>query len=141
MSLLGLTLSLALFASPAMGQTVAFPDSASEVAATSWLALVDSTLYEESWDAAAPVFQQAVTSEQWSLAAAQARGPMGALQSRSLRGVQTVDQLPNMPPADYLLVEYTSRFTQIQRAVETHVLVKGDDDVWRTVGYFVRPVQ
>ncbi len=136
-----LAVLLTLLATPALAQNVAFPDSASQAAATAWIALVDSSQYEASWEEAAPAFQQAVTVDQWKQAAAQVRGPMGTLQSRSLRGVRTVDELPNMPPADYLLLEYSSRFAQMPRAIETHVLVKGSDDVWRTVGYFVRPVQ
>jgi hypothetical protein len=43
-------------------------------AASTWLALVDQGKYEQSWDAAAPAFQAAITKLAWIQALTQALG-------------------------------------------------------------------
>lgn len=126
---------------PVRAQTASAPDSAAQAATDAWLALIDSSAYDQSWEDAAPMFQDAVPRDQWAQAAAQARGPLGTLQERTLINSQTMNELPNLPPGNYMVLEYNSRFAQMPRAVETHVLIQGDDEVWRTVGYFVRPAQ
>lgn len=125
----------------AQAQVVAFPDSASQVAAESWLALVDSTRYAESWESAAPGFQQQVTPAQWSQAVAQARGQLGSVQDRVVQAVQQLEEVPGLPRGNYMVVEYATRFSQMPRVSETHLLVLGEDGIWRTGGYFVRPAQ
>lgn len=130
---------LLLVVLPASAQNVVIPDSAADAAATSWLALVDSAQYAQSWEEAAPAFKAQVSSSQWVQAASQARGPLGALQQRTLRAVQMMAELPGMPRGNYMAMEYASRFAQMPRAIETHVLIQGVDEMWRTGGYFVRP--
>ncbi|HEX7070110.1 MAG TPA: DUF4019 domain-containing protein [Rhodothermales bacterium] len=135
-------LLVALMAAPdVVAQEVAFPDSASGAAATAWIALVDSADYVSSWDEAAPDFKANVSQQQWSQAAAQVRGALGTLQERTLARAERIAQIPGLPDGDYLLVEYVSRFAQMPRAIETHVMAFGEDATWRTIGYFVRPSQ
>src|SRR2546426_3779453 len=53
--------------------TTAIP--AAQLAATSWLGLVDKGRYGESWDSAAALFRQAVTKPSWEAAGGSARRP------------------------------------------------------------------
>src|ERR1019366_7729260 len=46
-------------------------------AAESWLALVDSERYDDSWSAASSLFRKAVSQEQWQSAVRAARDPFG----------------------------------------------------------------
>jgi hypothetical protein len=140
-TLLPILLVLLVGVQAAAAQNAAIPDSAAEAATTAWLALVDSSQYAQSWEAAAPAFKANVTAAQWAQAAAQVRGSLGALQERTVARAERSAQLPGLPAGDYFLIEYVSRFAQMPRAVETHVLALDADATWRTIGYFVRPSQ
>ncbi len=74
-SALAAALVLTISSTPVVAQTV---DTAGAVrsataAADGWLRIVDQKQYGASWDSAATLFKGAVTREQWSQAAAQAR--------------------------------------------------------------------
>src|SRR6187431_699464 len=51
-------------------------------AADSWLSLLDAAEYLESWQAAAPLFENAVSADDWASAAANARATLGKVLSR-----------------------------------------------------------
>lgn len=143
MRLLYLYLSfLLILAVPAktQAQDVATPEEAAETAAQAWIALVDQGEYAASWEAAAPLFRQAVTPDQWAAAVQQARGPLGALQSRTLKQAQHTTALPNAPAGEYVVIEYTSRFANLEEGAEMVVMRREAED-WQAAGYFVRPAQ
>ena len=121
-------------------QGTAAEEEAAQEAAARWMARVDSADYAGSWEAAAPLFQQSVTKEQWAQAAGQARGPLGELKSRSLAQSQYTTSLPNAPEGVYVVLTYTSDYAQLPKAVET-VIMRQEGDSWKPVGYFVRPPQ
>jgi hypothetical protein len=121
-------------------QDTAAEEEAAQKAADLWIALVDSADYTASWEAAAPLFQQSVTKEQWAQAAQQARGPLGELKSRSLTHSEYSTSLPNAPEGVYVVLVYTSDYAQLPKAVET-VIMRQEGDSWKPVGYYVRPPQ
>jgi hypothetical protein len=57
-------------------------------AALTWLAIVDGGQLGQSWDAAAPALQQALTKEAWSRAVGQARAPLEPFGPRVLLAAQ-----------------------------------------------------
>jgi hypothetical protein len=59
------------------------PEQLAQQSAESWLALVDSGKYAESWQEAAPVFKAAVTKEQWQSVLRGSRDPLGKMLSPS----------------------------------------------------------
>lgn len=132
---------LVMMALPAAAQEEAPSDSLIHASAEAWLTLVDSAQYAASWEQAADVFRQNISAAQWAQAAAQARSPFGMLQARNLNGLRQEASLPNAPPGNYVILEYTSAFTLIPRAVETLVLSETPEGEWRAGGYFIRPVQ
>ena len=73
-------LALLTAASSPAAQAQAPADPATIAAATQaaqvWLAFVDGRDYSQSWEAAAPVLQEAVTKAAWTQAVTQARGPL-----------------------------------------------------------------
>jgi hypothetical protein len=114
------------------------PEDLAQKAAETWLKLVDEGKYAESWAAAAPLFKDAVTSEQWQQAAGAARTPLGPLVSRALKSRQLTHTLPGAPDGLYVVIQYDSAFKNKTAAVETITCLRGDKATWKVTGYFVR---
>lgn len=113
-------------------------DPAAQVSVTSWLALVDAQDYAQSWQAAAAFFRNAVTAEKWQDAARIARGPLGALRSRTEKSVTSAKTLPAAPDGEYVVFQFNTVFERKAAAAETVTAVREPDGNWRVVGYFVR---
>jgi len=119
---------------------VAAEDSSTEArdAAVSWLALVDAGQYQQSWNKACELFRSHVTQTKWTAAAAGAREPLGALQSRSAPDdVRFVNSAPGLPDGQYVIFQFHSTFANKRAAVET-VTMTMDAGTWRAAGYFIR---
>lgn len=114
------------------------PEDAAQAAAEAWLPLVDAGDYDASWDAAAKIFRQSVTKEQWKQAATAARGPLGKLVSRKVKSREYKEQLPGAPDGKYVILQYDSVFENKASAVETVVPMAEADGKWRVSGYFIR---
>jgi hypothetical protein len=108
-------------------------------AAKAWLALVDSGSYAESWDAAAPVFQAAVTKEGWEDSLNQVRKPLGALESRELASAEFMTDPPNAPKGEYVVIRFQTSFENLEAAIETVVPMRTADGIWKLSGYFIAP--
>jgi Protein of unknown function (DUF4019) len=114
------------------------PEDAAQAAAESWLKLVDDGRYEESWDQAAKLFKGAVTKEQWKLAIAGVRGPLGKLVSRKLKSREYMEKVPGGPDGKYVVIQYDTVFEKKASAVETVTPMADPDGAWRVSGYFIR---
>ena len=116
------------------------PDSraAARESALEWLTLVDSKEYSDSWEQAASLFKSKVTREQWTSAIRSARGPLGAIQSRSFLGAVYKTELPGAPDGEYVIIQYRASFAKKAEAVETITPMLDKDGAWRISGYFIR---
>lgn len=101
-------------------------------AARQWLALVDASRWNESWQGTANSFRQLNTVQVWTEASQQARTPLGAMLSRRLT---SVDDVP-APPAGYMMVRFRTDFANRAAAVETLTLVR-EDGQWRVSGIYI----
>ena len=113
--------------------------AAAQVAARSWLFLVDHVRYGESWDSAATIFRNAVTKPVWENAVLQARGPLEPFGARKLLTAAFRRHLPNAPPGEYVVLLYETKVGGNRTVVETVTPMKESDERWRVSGYFVRP--
>ncbi len=113
-------------------------EKAAQSAAQSWLATVDDGKYGESWDAAAALFQGAVSRSQWEAALEKARRPLGKVESRKLRSAKFTTELPNAPKGEYVVIQFGTDFEHKPGAVETVTPMKDPDGTWRVSGYFIR---
>jgi len=113
-------------------------EKAAQHAAQSWLSLVDSEKYKESWDQAASFFKQAVTPTQWESAVKTARCPLGRLKSRQLQSAEYRRSLPGAPDGDYVVIQYATSFENKKSGVETITPMKDKDGVWRVSGYYIK---
>ena len=114
------------------------PEDAAQAAAETWLPLVDTGDYDGSWDAAAKLFQQAVTKDQWRQASSAVREPLGKLISRKVKSREYKEQVPGAPDGKYVIIQYDSVFENKASAVETVVPMVDPDGQWRVSGYFIR---
>ena len=113
-------------------------EDAAQAAAETWLALVDSSKYQESWDAAAALFKGAVTAEQWKQAVSGARGPLGDLVSRKVKSREYAEALPGAPDGKYVVIQFETVFKKKASAIETVTSMVDPDGEWRVSGYFVK---
>ena len=114
------------------------PEDTAQKAAESWLALVDSGKYAESWDEAAAFFKGATTREQWTQTLKGVRSPLGKLQSRKLKSRQYAEKLPGAPDGKYVIVQFDTVFEHKASSIETVTPMLDKDGSWRVSGYFVK---
>jgi hypothetical protein len=114
------------------------PEQLAQQSAESWLALVDSGKYAESWQEAAPIFKVAVTKAQWQSALGASRDPLGKLLSRKLKSARYTKTLPGAPDGEYVVIQYDSRFEHKQSAVETVTPMLDKDGTWKVSGYYIK---
>jgi hypothetical protein len=114
------------------------PIPVAEVAAESWLSLVDSGKYAQSWDQAAEFFRSKVTKSQWEEMLGTVRSPLGKVNLRKLASARSVTELPNAPKANYVVIQHATSFANLPSALETVVPMLDKDGRWRVSGYFVK---
>jgi len=128
---------LALLCVPA-GWAADTPEQAATKSAEAFLVLVDEGQYDKSWDAAAKLFQGAVTREKWKEALTSTRTPLGKLVSRSLKVAKYSTTLPGAPDGQYVVVQFATSFENKKEAIETVTPMLEKDGSWRVSGYFIR---
>lgn len=108
------------------------------VAATQWLALIDQSDYDASWQQSAALFRNQVSSDDWQSMAAGVRQPLGMLVHRTVIDTQYATNLPAVPDGEYVVVTFETEFSNKKQAVETVTVSKTQQDDWAVAGYFVR---
>ncbi|MGB5062634.1 MAG: DUF4019 domain-containing protein [Candidatus Competibacter sp.] len=106
--------------------------------ANSWLALVDSAQYGQSWDEAATLFKSAVPKQEWEKAVRSARTPLGALKLRVFKSATFAHSLPGAPDGEYVVIQFDTQFEHKTAAVETVTPMREQDGSWKVSGYYVR---
>lgn len=114
------------------------PEQLAQQSAESWLALVDSGKYAESWQQAASMFKAHVTKDQWQSMVGSVRDPLGKNTSRKLKSAKYTTSLPGAPDGQYVVIQYESTFEHKQSAVETITPMLDKDGSWRVSGYFIK---
>ena len=114
------------------------PEQLAQQSAESWLNLVDSGKYVDSWDQSAVFFKSAITKEQWMSKIGTARDHFGKVLSRKLKGSTPTKTLPGAPDGEYVVIQYETSFEHKQSAVETVTPMLDKDGTWRVSGYFIR---
>jgi hypothetical protein len=130
------TCAVQVLAKSAFKHAAVKPDA--QIAAESWLKLTDGGDYGASWQTAAPLFQHAVTKDQWVQAVAGVRGPLGKVKSRTLNKITYTHHMPGAPDGDYAVIHYATVFQHKSSAVETITPMKEKNGQWRVSGYFIK---
>jgi hypothetical protein len=114
------------------------PEKPAQQSADTWLALVDSGKYADSWQEASQLFKAAVTREQWQNTLRATRDPLGKILLRKLKGATYKTTLPGAPDGEYVVIQYESSFEHKQSAVETVTPMLDKDAKWRVSGYYIK---
>src|SRR5262245_50353821 len=114
------------------------PEDAAQQAVESWIRLVDSGKYADSWDEAAQLFKEKLTKPQWESAVQSVRTPLGKVTSRKLRSANYTKTLPGAPDGEYVVIQYETSFENKKSATETITPMKDKDGQWRVSGYFIK---
>jgi hypothetical protein len=121
------------------------PDSAgtavavAEVAARSWLTLIDQRRYGESWDSAAAIFRSAVSKAKWDQAVQQSRGPFEPFGGRTLQSATYTTSLPHAPSGQYVVLQYETQAAGKRSVIETVTPMKESNGTCKVSGYYIRP--
>lgn len=113
-------------------------EMAATESANHWLSLVDAGRYAASWEAAAPVFQRALSKLQWAKMLQNTRAPLGKVLSRDVISAVYTTNLPGAPDGQYVVIRYQSSFEHKESAIETVTPSRGEDGQWRVSGYYIR---
>lgn len=101
-----------------------------------WLKIVDAENYKQSWDKASSIFQNQISSSQWSAALASARGALGKVNSREVIEVFDYSEIPNLPKGNYKVFMFATSFENKKTATEV-VTVLSEKHDWLVVGYAI----
>ncbi|MGH1358644.1 MAG: DUF4019 domain-containing protein [Burkholderiaceae bacterium] len=108
-----------------------------ERTARAWLAFSDAGKFEASWQATATHFRSQLTQADWVSRLNAARSPLGPASSRVLKSSQTVTDLPDGPPGEYVVMEFETVFSSGAAHGERITTIKDNDGVLRVVGYYL----
>jgi hypothetical protein len=108
------------------------------VAAEKWLALIDANDYGKSWDEASELFKNSITKEMWEQSIKSVRPALGDLIFRNVKSANYATSLPGAPDGEYVVIQFSTRFTNKKSAVETVTPMKDPDGKWRVSGYFIK---
>jgi hypothetical protein len=112
---------------------------AAQRADMTWLALVDSGQYGQSWKEAGAAFRSAVTQEKWTETIKRVREPLGKLVTRRLTSASYSTTLPGAPDGEYEVIIFETSFEHKQIGYETVITsVEKDSGTWRVVGYYIK---
>ena len=111
---------------------------AATYASQAWLALVDAGHYAESWESAAPWFQQKISREQWGQTMTSFRAPLGQLMSRQLMHADYETNPPDAPAGTYYVIHFRSTFADYPTVIETVTTMQEPNGQWRVSGYYFR---
>jgi len=106
--------------------------------AESWLGLVDGGDYGNSWDQSADLFRAALSKEKWEKSLNAARKPLGNLVSRKVKFTKYATSLPGAPDGQYVVIQFTTSFTNKKSAIETVTPMEDSDGIWRVSGYYIK---
>lgn len=107
-----------------------------------WLQEIDGGKYEQSWNAAAPSFQKAITAQKWTAALDGARKPLGSCTARKLASAVHQTSVPSpagIHQGDFILAQFEASFDNLKYSLETVTFEKTADGTWKASGYYVKP--
>lgn len=141
---------------PLAAQALPEAELRARTVAEAWLKGMDAGRYAEAWESCAPVFREHVSRGEWVALLEQVRTPLGAVRERTLKRLFYSQELPDAPPANYVVIEFETYFTGRELPVIeliTPVLVAIDGKLmepqsqptdavgasWQVCGYYIKP--
>lgn len=110
---------------------------AARAAVEVWLALLDDSQFDQSWDNAASAVQKAISKEQWVKVLTEHRPALGKVSARVLRDTRATNTLPGAPEGRYVTVQYDTTFEH-KKGIETITSMLDVSGQWKVSGYFFK---
>ena len=120
------------------GQEFTNKKNAALTAADTWLELLKSAKFADSWKAASPYFQKQVSEGDWVKQITYRYNNMGGVKSRKLASSDYTRSLPRAPEGEYFILRFATSFGKKPNSIETVVLMRTPDGAWKTAGYFIK---
>jgi hypothetical protein len=108
-----------------------------EASAKSWLALIDSGRYDDSWTELSSMTQAGGKQQQWVEIMKQVRDSLGPVPSRKLQKITLVNSLHGVQVVEYALLQFDTSFANKAEAVET-VTVISEGGKRNVAGYSIK---
>ncbi len=112
-------------------------EQAATEAALTWLELIDSGKYEESWEQAAVPFKNSTTAKKWANTVKPVMAPMGKLKSREVANREFMPALPGGTTGEFVVIQFKTTFENNKNAMET-VTPMLENGVWKVSGYYIK---
>ena len=105
--------------------------------AKKWIEKIDNKKYASSWKDADILVQNAVSIDDWEKTMSAARDPFGEVLSRDIDETKYYKELPGAPDGEYVGIVFQTSFKNKKSSKEKVTTKKGEDGIWRVVGYFI----
>jgi hypothetical protein len=104
-------------------------------AAEPWLALLDRGEFSQAWEIAANPLKKQTGRREFIRIIGDKRKPFSKATSRQLESKRYATTLTGAPQGQYVILKYRVPYGHNKSAVETVVLMLGNDKKWRVSGY------
>lgn len=112
--------------------------SEGSAAADSWMQLIDSGKYRESWSAASELLRKSSDGKKWIEKVTGERKPLGKLISRYAATREYMTSLPGFPDGEYVVIKFRSSFEKKKNTVEIVTAVREPGGKWKGAGYKIK---
>lgn len=131
--------SLLLIIVPFLNKTPTHPVAEQSLfAAAQFLLLVDTEEYTKSWEISSAKLKSMLTQQNWNEQITKIRSFLGPIVERIQHDITYTDSAGDVPPGEYVVMTFISKFEFREGVIETITLILGDNDQWQVVGYFLR---
>ena len=113
-------------------------EKAAVEAAGTWLELLDSGKYSESWEEAAQYVKALANKDNWQKTFQGVRQPLGKMVSRELKSTRYTTSAPGAPDGQYVIIQYKTSFENKKSAIETIAPMLDKDGKWKVSGYYIK---
>lgn len=109
-----------------------------ESSARSWLGLVDSGKYKESWENLSSLLKAKTSEAEWIKSMIAIRVPRGTVNARYIATAGATKALSGFPEGDYVVLQFYTTFTEKGLALETVILAKTSNEAWQVTEYAIK---
>lgn len=106
-------------------------------AATEFLEQIDTGNYGNSWELSAAALKMGLSRQDWEQQLSRIRSATGGIVERQQKEISYANAPAEDPDAQYLLIEYSSRFARTEEIGEAITMTLEKDGYWRVAGYHI----
>ena len=134
----GCALVLVTAVALALPHRVAAADGPLEIAATTWLELLDQGRFADAWRESAPQLRDGTTERAWTEATHEVRANFDAVVSRTYVSKDYHRQLEGEPDANYFTLRSQTTLANGTTRLEIVTLTAGADGQYRAAAYGIK---